>query len=151
MEELIIDGCNLCYKAYGGCSDRDRENLVRSLKGYYLGKKIRVTIVFDSSPGNDVQKVSAAFTIIYALPPADDHIVRLVERSDRPASLTVITDDRAVRDNVRSYGARHKGSVEFLEHWKGWKTRRVVSPAPDEKPAEETPEEIERYLDLWGE
>ena len=149
MQEIIIDGCNLAYKAYGGAGEKERADLLRRLKSYYFRKKIRVTIVFDSSEGDDVLRVCDNLKVRYATTPADNHIIKLVRESKRPASLTVITDDRSVGHHVRSLGAHLTGSLEFLVKWKGWRKAGGSVPSDKEKPSSETLEQIKRYLDLW--
>lgn len=149
MEQIIIDGCNLAYKAYGGAGDREREMLTRALAGYYGRKQISVTMVWDSSAGGDMQQVLPNLKVRYA-PSADDHIVRMVEESQRRASITVITDDRSVGGHVRSYGAKLIGSREFLKSWKGLPGRGRSAPPPaGGKPPADSEAETKRYLDLW--
>ncbi|MCX6357567.1 MAG: NYN domain-containing protein [Candidatus Aureabacteria bacterium] len=148
MEELVIDGCNLAYKAFGGADRERRERLIRKLAAYYQTKMILVTVVFDSREGAGVLHPLPNLRVRYAPAPADDFIVKIVADSSHPASLTVITDDRSVGDRSRAYGARHIGSRAFLEGWKGWEASRPASPE-SEKPSLETPEQLERYRRIW--
>ncbi|MDD5556147.1 MAG: NYN domain-containing protein [bacterium] len=147
MEELVIDGCNLAYKAFGGAGRNERGALVRSLRSYYARKEIRVTVFFDSREGGGVERPPGNVKVVYASS-ADDAIVRHVAGAARRASMVVITDDRAVGDRARALGARRRGSREFLSSWKGL---RAEAPAPEEKPSADSPDEIERYTRLWGE
>jgi predicted RNA-binding protein with PIN domain len=150
VELIVIDGCNLAYKAYGGAGDREREMLTRALAAYYCRKRILVTMVWDSSAGGDMRRILPNLKVRYA-PSADEQIVRIVEESPRRSSITVITDDRSVGGRVRSYGARLVGSREFLKSWKGLpgRGRPGATPHPESKPSSESVAETRRYLDLW--
>ena len=150
MEEIIIDGCNLAYKAYGGAGDKERNALLSVLKNYYSKKRILVTLVFDSSTGADVQHPIPNLKVRYAPAPADDYIVRYVSESQRRSTLTVVTDDLSIAGKVRSLGSRHIRSRDFLASWKGWQKIGAHPPSDQEKPREENPEEMKRYLTLWG-
>lgn len=147
MEEIIIDGCNLAYKAYGASGDKEMASLIARLRDYYGRKTIAVTIVFDSKAGEDVSHILPHIKV-YHSSSADDHIVKLVERSRRPQTLIVVTDDRAVANRVKSLGANLIRSTDFLAHWKGW-PRRDAAPPDHEKPSSETPDDLARYLKLW--
>ena len=46
---------------------------------------------------------------------ADDVIARIVEQHDDPASLTVVTSDRALADRVTTVGAAVEGAGRFLD------------------------------------
>ena len=149
MEEIVIDGCNLAYKAFGGAGDGEREALTRALAAHYGRKQILVTIVWDSSAGGDMQQILPNLKVRYA-PSADEHIIRLVRESPRPGSITVVTDDRPVGDSARSLGARLIRSSEFAVLCPEFQARkRSSSPAPEVKPSSETDAEKRRYLDLW--
>lgn len=149
MEQIVIDGCNLAYKAFDGAGDGEREALTRALAAYYGRKQILVTLVWDSSAGGDMQQVLPNLKVRYA-PSADEHIVRLVRESPRPRSITVVTDDRPVGDSARSLGAKLVRSSDFVGLCPGLRGKKQApSPAPEVKPSSETDAEKRRYLDLW--
>jgi len=147
MEEMIIDGCNLAYKAYGASGDKEIAALIARLRDYYGRKTIAVTIVFDSSAGEDVSHILPHIKI-YQSSSADEYIAQLVKRSRRPKTLIVVTDDRALANRVKALGANLIRSTDFLAHWKGW-IRHESAPPDNEKPSSETPDDLERYLKLW--
>ena len=149
MEEIIIDGCNLAYKAYGGAGERERALLLGTVRDHYSRKQVSVTLVFDSKLGNGVLRVLANIKVRYATSPADDYIVGLVSESKSPASLTVITDDRSVGSQVRSLGAHLIRSSDFLASWKGFARPDPSEASSEQKPSSETPEQLRRYLKIW--
>jgi predicted RNA-binding protein with PIN domain len=149
VEEIIIDGCNLAYKAFGGSGEKERGALLRALKNRYARKRISVTIVFDSREGGDVVKALPNVKVLYVPAPADEYIVRRVYESERRGSLTVVTDDRSVGDKARGMGAKLISSRSYLETWRRWARPASGAAAAGEKPVSETDDGIKRYLDLW--
>jgi predicted RNA-binding protein with PIN domain len=149
MQEIIIDGCNLAHKVYGASGEKERSALVRKLKDYCGRKRIKVTIVFDSSVRNDLSRVLPNLKVRYAPAPADNCIVTIVRTSRKRKTLTVISDDRTVGEHVRSLGAKRIGTTAFFDSLKIGAAAKG-SPA-NEKPSSETPEGMKRYLDLWKE
>lgn len=151
MEEIVIDGCNLAYKAFGGAGDAEREALTQALANYYGRKRILVTLVWDSGAGGGIEPVLPNLKVRFAAD-ADAHIVRIVDESPRRASITVVTDDRSVGGSIRSMGARLVRSSDFVRQWKGLPPRGGERrPAvADGKPFSETEAERRRLLDLWG-
>lgn len=149
MEELVIDGCNLAYKAFGGAGDGEREALTQALAARYCAKKVLVTLVWDSKAGEGMQQLLPNLKVRYA-PSADDHILRLVRESTRPRSITVVTDDRPVADSARSLGAKLIRSSDFTALCPGLRGRKhAPAPTAEVKPSYETEEEKRRLLDLW--
>lgn len=150
MEEIVIDGCNLAYKAFGGAGDGEREALTRALSARYCAKRILVTLVWDSGAGGGFEQVLPNLKVRFA-PDADAHIRRIVEESPRRASITVVTDDRSVGGSIRSMGAKLVRSSDFVRNWKGMRPRGDTPPPPvrDLKPSAETEAEKRRLLDFW--
>lgn len=150
MEEIIIDGCNLAYKAFGSAGEKERDALVRRVRDYYGRKTIAVTIVFDSREGHDVSHPLPHLRVRYVPAPADDYIVKMVQDSPNPRALTVITDDRSVRERVRARGGNHLRATDLLSLLRQFPPDAGAG-SPPEKPPQETPEQIKRYLHLWEE
>ena len=150
VEEIVIDGCNLAYKALGGAGDREREALTRALSARYCAKRILVTLVWDSGAGGGLEQVLPNLKVRFATD-ADAHIRRIVEESPRRASITVVTDDRSVGGSVRSMGAKLVRSSDFVRHWKGMRPPGAPPPPPasDAKPSYETEAEKRRLLGEW--
>ncbi len=77
-----------------------------------------ITVVFDgqpravAAPGGTVEVLFAARRGRNA---ADDRIVELVEQSDDPAAMTVVTSDRELQRRVRAYGASVRGAGSLLD------------------------------------
>ena len=114
-EMLIVDGYNLLHqlpKLKGKKIDKAREILVRKLE-----EKKRtfqeILVVFDES--------------------ADDYIKRQVKRSRTPRKITVVTDDREIRDFVKLYESSVLSTKEMREILFPEKT--IPSPPIDEKPS----------------
>ncbi|NOZ64713.1 MAG: NYN domain-containing protein [Caldiserica bacterium] len=134
---LIVDGYNLLHqlpRLKGKKIDRARDIMVRK-----LGEKRRtfqeMIVVFDGEEG----PVPARFrekgikVIFSGEESADDYIKRQVKRSKTPHKITVVTDDREIRDFVKLHGSKLLSTKEMKEILFPEKT--PVPPPAEEKPS----------------
>ncbi len=132
---FIIDGYNLIKQTrlLNKVNLEDsREALVRFLTVYrpHGSKTNRVTVVFDGREGNFYTKPVSCIEIIFAQSQsADDKIKHLVEKSENPKSVVVVTNDREIRFFVKQLNAQVKTVEEFLDKFNPSK----VKDTPDEK------------------
>jgi predicted RNA-binding protein with PIN domain len=119
---LIVDGNNVIGSRPDGWW-RDRKGaarrLVASLQELARGSGDRISVVFDGSPRPEVPEgvhdgVLVAYATRAGRDAADDRIVEEVARDRDPASLTVVTSDRALADRVRALGADVEGAGTLL-------------------------------------
>jgi nicotinate-nucleotide adenylyltransferase len=119
---LIVDGNNVIgSRPDGWWRDRDgaARRLIASLQEYARRSGDRVSVVLDGRPLVGVPEgvhdgVLVAYATRSGRDAADDRIVEEVERDRDPASLVVVTSDRALADRVRACGARVEGAGSLL-------------------------------------
>ena len=114
---LLIDGHNLI----GAMPDidlaepDDEWQLVQRLRAYCAEGRRTVTVVFDSGAGAASEQAlsGGGVTAMFAPPgvEADRVIVRLVEKSETPA--TVVTNDRGLAGLVRAAGGQVRSATQF--------------------------------------
>jgi predicted RNA-binding protein with PIN domain len=103
---------------------RDRDGAARRLvatlqeRAHRTGD--RIAVVLDGRPLEDLPEgVHDDVLVAYATRPgrdaADDRIVDEVARDRDPASLTVVTSDRALAARVQAFGARVEGATSVLD------------------------------------
>jgi nicotinic acid mononucleotide adenylyltransferase/predicted RNA-binding protein with PIN domain len=111
---IIVDGNNVIGSTPDGWwRDRARaaQRLVGELQRYARRSGARVAVVFDGRPLPDFPEavhdgVLVAYATRRGANAADDRIADEVARDRDPASLTVVTSDRALAGRVRAAGAR---------------------------------------------
>ena len=115
----IIDGNNVMGQTPGWHRDKPnaRVALLKKAVAFAKAKKARVTVVFDGAPDRNAPEGSAfnGVKVLYAErgSDADTRIHRLVESSQDPRGLTVVTSDRHLAFLVRSSGANVVRSGDF--------------------------------------
>lgn len=115
----IVDGNNVMGQTPGWHRDKPnaRRLLLMKTAVFAKAKAARVTVVFDGAPERGAPDGSAfrGVKVLYAEPgsDADARIERLVENSQDPRGLTVVTSDRHLAFLVRSRGAKVVRSGEF--------------------------------------
>ncbi|MFH1037399.1 MAG: NYN domain-containing protein [PVC group bacterium] len=146
--EWLIDGYNLLISNDLGHDEAARERFRHRIGSHFAGKQVSVTVVYDSRGSAAIQRerITGAFSEIY-VDNADQFIIETIERHPRPRSIIVVTDDREILLAVRGRRPQRMSTVDFLA--------RIDSPAVHrrreaEKPESETPENIERYLRIFG-
>jgi len=134
----IVDGNNVMGQTPGWHRDksRSRRALLERLAAFARLKKARVTVVFDGGPDSAVPEGSAfrGVKVLYAArgSDADTRIERLVETSNDPRGLTVVTSDRHLAFLVRSLGAAVIRSGEFRKQ-----AERLLESAPGAEDGEQ--------------
>jgi predicted RNA-binding protein with PIN domain len=160
---FLIDGYNLLHAVWPGegrhlraqAWPRFRRRLLDRLLNRYGTAAGDVTVVFDASRSpeaaparDDSRGVHVLFAVGY--PAADDLIEELIRTDSAPSRLTVVSDDRRVRDAARRRGCSVAGCLDYFES--------VAHPPPPEPPAEESPQkpetvspdEVARWLREFG-
>ncbi len=116
MERLIIDGYNLLH-----CAEFDvphhldlegqRNFLIQQLEIFCAVRGTRVTVIFDNQrnpvSGSGGPQTGAGFLKIqYSAPgqEADEVIKRMIRQEKTPATLAVVSSDRAIRFTARDHG-----------------------------------------------
>jgi predicted RNA-binding protein with PIN domain len=122
MVRYIVDGMNVIGSRPDGWW-RDRDGAVRRLLRRLQDAAERsgddITLVLDGRPLADLPEgVHGRVTVRYAgrrgRDAADDRIVELVTGDEDPASLRVVTSDRALVERVTTAGATTEGARAFL-------------------------------------
>ena len=158
---LIIDGYNFLNAMFGlehSMPIRDmqaariemQDRLVRYRN--ISGAKIRV--VYDARgvrlPNEDYSGVE--IVCAPASSNADDHIVRTVQGSPRPAGITVVTSDRDLGDRVKKAGGRVMLCKAFYRQMLAV-FEQGAAPVDDkahEKPTRPDPDEVDYFLRRFG-
>lgn len=124
---LIVDGNNVIGSRPDGWW-RDRHGaarrLIASLQQLARRTGDRISVVLDGRPMRDVPEgVHGGVLVAYAQrsgrDAADDRIVAEVARDADPASLVVVTSDRALAERVRELGATVEGAGALLAQLSG--------------------------------
>jgi hypothetical protein len=117
----LIDGYNCIRHKALARSIRDRDfgrGLLRFIEDRRLtgSGKNTLCIVFDGFPSikNPMIPEVGTKVIFSGDESADDRIKRMVEAGGNPRAMVVVTDDRQIRDYVRSVGAAVMGVEEFV-------------------------------------
>jgi predicted RNA-binding protein with PIN domain len=159
----LIDGYNLAYamgllrKQTGPAGvEAARRDLLIWLLRYYGPAKPTVTVVFDASrapPGASSQHQHQGIHVLYALhQQADDLIEDLVEADSSPRQLTVVSDDRRIKDAARKKQCIVRGCLDFMEEVQRQRHPLAVParPAEPDKPDNVSAEETQRWLKEFG-
>ncbi len=160
---FLIDGYNLLHAVWPAegrhlrarAWPRFRQRLLDRLRSSQVNDGGNVTVVFDASRSptgtvaeEDYHGVHVRFAAGY--PSADDLIEELIRTESAPARLTVVSDDRRLRDAGRRRGCVVVGCLDYLE----FADRRP----PPEQNTEESPikpeivpaDEVEKWLKEFG-
>jgi predicted RNA-binding protein with PIN domain len=122
MPRTVVDGMNVIgSQPDGWWRDRDGavRRLLRRLQQAVTRSDEALTLVLDGRPPADlVEGDHGGVDVRYARrrgrDAADDRIVELVAADTEPASLRVVTSDRALADRVTALGATTEGAGAFL-------------------------------------
>jgi len=123
VRRVIVDGNNVIGSRPDGWW-RDRagaaQRLVASLQRLSQESGERICVVLDGRPLEDVAEgvhdgVLVAYATRTGRDAADERIVDGVGRDRDPASLVVITSDRALAERVRALGATVEGARALLD------------------------------------
>lgn len=133
---LIIDGHNLIGTGQVSgvqLGDADDEwQLVQRLRAYASAKKTKLTVVFDSGPGaTPAHNLSSGNVQVRFASPgveADAVILQLLRDGRTPATISVVTNDRALAGMVKAAGGQVRSATAFARELT---PRRDPAPAPD--------------------
>jgi predicted RNA-binding protein with PIN domain len=124
MVRTIVDGMNVIgARPDGWWRDRDAAalRLLHRLQRAAAGSGDAFVLVLDGRPPPDMAEgVHSGVDVRYSRrrgrDAADDRIVEIVAADSDPASLRVVTSDRALADRVIALGATAEGAGAFLRH-----------------------------------
>jgi predicted RNA-binding protein with PIN domain len=161
---FLIDGYNVLHALWPAegrrlrarAWPRFRQRLLDRLRGKAGTATDAVTIVFDANhppagapSEEEYQGLHIRFAVGY--PSADDLIEELIGAESAPAQLTVVSDDRRIRDAARRRGCHVLGGLDYFESTEGTKPPPSQAPQePNGKPEHVAPEEKERWLQEFG-
>jgi predicted RNA-binding protein with PIN domain len=122
MGRTVVDGMNVIgSRPDGWWRDRDAAalRLLRRLQRAATGSGEAYALVLDGRPLADVAEgehggVEVRYARRRGRDAADDRIVELVAADSDPASLRVVTSDRALADRVTALGATTEGAGALL-------------------------------------
>jgi predicted RNA-binding protein with PIN domain len=114
MTHWLVDGMNVIGSRPTGWW-RDRPRAMRELVEQLRRLDEPVTVVFDGRPFDldGDRQVEVRFATRRGRDAADDDIAAIVERSDDPAGLSVVTSDSRLAERVTGRGARVVGAGAF--------------------------------------
>ena len=139
----ILDGYNVLKKTAPLADiklEDGRAELIRLIESLSPQGSLnnKVTVVFDGRPGMspalEAQEVKVVFTYEES---ADERIKRMVQDSEAPRALIVVTDDREIRYYVKSLGAGVMDSGAFLARIIPRRGKAAAVPDSDKKPINE--------------
>src|SRR5262249_2509447 len=146
----LIDGYNLAHalglltsRPQPRAAERARRRLLAELRRLHGQDGSGVTVVFDAvraPPGVPDEEDSEGIRVLFARRQnADDVIEDLLRREPAPHDLTVVSNDRRLRESAQRRGCGWLGCVEYLEHVSGPPLAKPAGPPPDPdaKPAGE--------------
>jgi predicted RNA-binding protein with PIN domain len=159
----LIDGYNLLFalgilrKRMGPDGlEKARRNLLGVLHGSFGDESHHLTVVFDAArppPGvpseTTYQGIQVRFAIGMAA--ADDLIEALIRKASAPRHLTVVSDDRRIKDAARRRHCVVSGCGDFLKEME--RRRKPAPPPPGEqsaKPSGVSGEEARRWLEEFA-
>jgi predicted RNA-binding protein with PIN domain len=146
--QYLIDGYNLLHQVGllgGRVGPAKLEKARRALLGHLSGRlgdeAVNVTVVFDAMrapPGaDDVLDYQGVRVLFSRREEADDVIEELIRRASAPKLLTVVSNDRRIRDAARR---RHCVVSECVDFWTslGQRTPRASESSVDVEPKRES-------------
>ena len=152
----LVDGYNLLYavglatRAMSGAAfDRARGKLLDWLADAVEGRGETVRVVFDAqkAPRPVADSVHRGVEVVVAAgTSADERIAALVAAARRPDAITVVSNDRPVREDASRRGCRVFACSEFVD-WVLDRRRPAPPAAEPEKPGPApSPDELAAWL-----
>src|SRR5260370_19480571 len=155
----LIDGYNLLH-ATGHLAGKVGPHGLEKARQALLGRLAAlvktgaaVTVVFDARgapPAVEAEQTYQGVRVCYTLDrAADDLIEDLIRRDSAPRLLTVVSDDRRLKDAARRRHCPAPGCLDFFEA-----TEKAPRPArPEEapeRPPSLSPQEVKAWLKTFG-
>ena len=155
--DIIIDGYNVIFKVseLGYTTEKCDIEVLRNrfltlLEQYKEKRKHKLIVVFDGQgTGNSSETRVAGIDVVFSRQDldADEEIKRMVNGSENPRHITVITSDRDIEQYVRKYGCK---VVEPLAFYRDIKKKVAHIQAAGNEDSrfkkEEDDEPISKYL-----
>ena len=120
---LIVDGMNVIGSRpdrWWNDPDRAMRRFIEELDRYASQTGEEVTVVFDRRPPDVSPGGHGAVTVAFASRQgrnaADHEIVQMVAEDPAAESLTVVTSDARLAEQVKALGARARSSGSFRRH-----------------------------------
>ena len=137
---FLIDGYNLLH-ALGKLTPRTAPSGHEAARRWLLAQARAAhgadgaVVVFDGHPARG-EGDGAGRAVFSRQASADDLIEERVASEAAPARLTVVSDDRRLREAARHRGCPWLGCLDYYERWLlGHRPAAVPAPALPEKPA----------------
>ncbi len=126
MEKIIVDGYNVIHRVpeLQRLLDRGleeaRAELILQIKSMLTWKRVEVVLVFDGNHmGGPAQPVTGhdRLRVVFSRAPvkADPVMQSLIKGEDRPARVTLVSDDQEMVSFARSMGARTLSAQGFYD------------------------------------
>ena len=158
----LIDGYNLLHamgvllgRVRPQGLERARLNLLERLLALHGDDAARVTVVFDAAnapPGAEPEQDHKGVRVLYALrQEADDVIEALIQSDSAPRQLTIVSDDRRLKEAARRRQCAWLGCLDYLEQAGRPPAPKAAADAlvkPPALSAEETRAWMEEFGDL---
>ena len=113
---VLVDGYNVLQGRY---AEADRAELVRRAGAFKCRRPVQqVVIVFDASTGEAAVQTGGRqgqVRTLFAAPDADTYIQERLRSCQDPASLLVVSNDRAIRDTARACGVQRMTTEQFAD------------------------------------
>jgi uncharacterized protein len=161
---FLIDGYNLLHAVWPAegrhirprAWPRIRQRLLDRLRGGSTTVPGSITVVFDATrppPGAPAEEDCHGLHIRFAVgyPSADDLIEELIRAESAPAQLTVVSDDRRLREAARRRGCPVAGCLDYFESVDRPDPPQRAVEQPPGKPDRVAPGELEHWLSEFGE
>jgi predicted RNA-binding protein with PIN domain len=107
--------------------DRAVRRFIDELEGYAEATGDDVVVVFDRQPRDVMPGAHGPIEVLFASRQgrnaADHEIVELVAEDEAPATITVVTSDRALVERVKQRGARVASAGSFRRRLEDHSTR----------------------------
>jgi uncharacterized protein len=118
-DHYIIDGNNLIGKitslklSNSKGNDSSRIGLVNILNGFFISRKIRITLHFDGYPNAIIPLIKGK--IVYSENRTSDDLIREeIEQSKNPKLITLVSSDRSLIDYAHVNSCRVVKSEDFV-------------------------------------
>jgi predicted RNA-binding protein with PIN domain len=156
----LIDGYNLAHamnlltaRSPAARLEPARRSLLDRLAAGHGRDAGNVVVVFDAKsapPGVPARQEVFGIEVRFA-PVADDHIEDLIAQERTPRQLTLVSDDRRLRQSAQRRGCPVLGCLDYLEQLAG-RPAAVPPPRAAEPPAkpEGSSEETRYWLERFG-
>jgi predicted RNA-binding protein with PIN domain len=160
---FLIDGYNLLHAIWPSegrhlrarAWPRFRQRLLQRLHGQDAADRGAVTVVFDASrspPGAAAEQDGKGILVRFAVgyPSADDLVEELIRSDPAPAQLTVVSDDRRLKEAARRRGCVVSGCLDYFESLGHVSRPQPTVEESPPKPERVAPDEVDHWLKEFG-